>query len=137
MALVLGLWLALIGYTVAWSGWRNLGITYTAQPNGSLTASQPAVSLLDAFTGREPAPAAASSNAWWNALAPAQQAAIEANNAALQGAAVTGQAVLGATNRLAGGGGQGAGPPRPVDRLARGLVQVVDNVGRGTRGLVR
>jgi hypothetical protein len=52
--LVVGLWLALVGYTVAWAGWRNLGISYQPQADGSIKASQPPVTLLDAFTGGRP-----------------------------------------------------------------------------------
>lgn len=57
MAVAIGIWLALLGYTVAWAGWRNLGIAYSPQSDGSVIPSSPPVSLLDAFTCRSPQPA--------------------------------------------------------------------------------
>jgi hypothetical protein len=133
--LVLGLWLALIGYTIAWAGWRNLGISFSPQADGSIRASQSAITLLMAFTGKEPpAPAGAASSTARDFTNPAVAGVTAGANAALQGAAVTGQAVLGATNQLAGGGA-GGGPGGLVDVLARGLVQSVDNVRAGARSL--
>lgn len=54
MAVAIGIWLALLGYTVAWAGWRNLDITYSPQTDGSVVPSSAPVGLLDAFTCRTP-----------------------------------------------------------------------------------
>jgi hypothetical protein len=131
--LVVGLWLALIGYTIAWAGYRNLGITYRPGSDGSITPSQNPVTLLDAFTGREPAAvAAAAGPSASNFLTPASQAATAAGNAAAQGAAVVGRNAV-----TAAGGGRGAGALGLLDGLARGTVHVVDHVRIGAGSLRR
>lgn len=58
MAVGIGIWLALLGYAVAWSGWQNLGITYSPQTDGSVVPSSASTTLLDAFLCRSPGPAA-------------------------------------------------------------------------------
>jgi hypothetical protein len=133
--LVLGLWLALIGYTIAWAGWRNLGITYHPGSNGSITPSQNPVTLLDAFTGKEPATlAAAAGPSASNFLTPASQAVTASANAAAQGAALVGRNAAAAAGQL---GGRGAGAQDLLDSLARGTVHVVDYVRIGAGSLHR
>lgn len=50
MAVPVGIWLALIGYAIAWAGWRNSAVSYSAQSDGSIKASGQTYSLRDAFT---------------------------------------------------------------------------------------
>lgn len=80
MAVAIGIWLALLGYTVAWAGWRNLGITYSPQSDGSVVPSAPPLTLLDAFTCREPAASAAAPSS--SGPSPATPAAPAAPNLA-------------------------------------------------------
>lgn len=57
MAVAIGIWVVLLGYGVAWAGWRNLGISWSPQTDGSVTPSTQPYSLLDAFTCRTPSSA--------------------------------------------------------------------------------
>jgi len=56
----LAIWLVLIGYSIAWTGKMNLGVSYKAQADGSITPvdsqGQPArtYTLLDAVTCAAP-----------------------------------------------------------------------------------
>lgn len=57
MGVPVGIWIALLGYAIAWAGWRNMGVSYSAQSDGSIKASGQTYSLLDAFTCGKGTPA--------------------------------------------------------------------------------
>jgi len=44
------IWLILLGYTAFWAGWRNWGVSYQAQPDGSIHATGTVYSFWDALT---------------------------------------------------------------------------------------
>jgi predicted component of type VI protein secretion system len=52
MALAVGVWAIVLGYAIAWCGWRNFGITYCAGTSG-VEASATPVTLLGALTGKD------------------------------------------------------------------------------------
>lgn len=104
----IGIWLVLLGYTVAYVGIVNAGLTGTPQSDGSVSWSSTPMTIMQAFTGQNPGGGTSSGSASTKPKSGGVPSNPAQNPGGTTGGGLPGEAINPSTGMPFGEGGRGA-----------------------------